>query len=131
MPTMIIEFLASHWRAVLIGIVIVGGLAYVEGLRLDNAHLTTQVKTLKTDNKTLTDNNVKLKSAIDVSNKALDAADKAAKDAKKKFDTVQHTITKREQALKTQLDNILHQKDPATCNAAIEFLISNVQGYAK
>jgi hypothetical protein len=127
----IISFITSNWKALLIGGVLLGGVAYVEGLRLSNEHLTTKVQTLTVDNKTLSDNNTKLEVAIKTSNQALEASDKAAKAAAAGFAVIQHDILQQQSVLKQQLADILAQKDPATCNDAIVFLISNVPGYAK
>ena len=129
--SIILGFLTSNWKAILIGIVLLGGVAYVEGLRVEVSHQATEITTLKADNKTLTDNNTKLEGAITVSNKALDASDKAAKAAAADFAAIQHNILQQQTALKQQLANILHQKDPQTCNDSILFLIDNVKGYAK
>lgn len=129
--TLVFQFLKDNWKSMLVGLVIVGMVMYVEGLRVDNANLHTQIVTLTGTNKILTDNNTKLQGAIDVSNKAFEITNTAAANTSKNFDAVKVSIQQQTSDLKQHLNALLVVKDPVTCNDAILFLISNAKGYVK
>jgi cell division protein FtsB len=128
---LILTFIKANWKILLVSGVLIGALTYVESLRVEVAHQVTTIVTLTDDNKTLSDNNTKLEDAIKTSNQALDVSDKAAKAAAADFIVIQHNILQQTTSLKAQLAGIVQQKDPATCNDAILFLISNMKGYNK
>jgi cell division protein FtsB len=129
--SIILELLKGNWKLILGAVLVAGTIFYVQSLRLEIANKALEIQKLTTDNAVLTENNSRLKEAIIISNKSLDLSDKAAKKAKADVDVVKGRMLQQTNDLKQRLADILNQKEPATCNESIVFLLSNVKGYQK
>lgn len=125
------SILKNYWREIFIGFVIVASLMYVAQLKQTIREQEAQMEVDKVNIQTLTSNNAKLELAIKDANTVIERFDKFTTDTKKQFDGLNKTIDARNQQLASQLQSILGEKRPQTCEEAIMYLIEARKEYAR
>lgn len=125
------NILKTYWREIFIAFVIVASLMYVAQLRETIKEQEAQIAIDKINIQTLTTNNTKLEAAIKDTNTVIERFDQFTIDTKKQFDGLNKTVIVRNQQLASQLQSILGEKRPQTCEEAILYLIEARKEYAR
>lgn len=115
----------TYWREILIALIVVAGYMYVAGLKLTIAEQAKQMEIDKINITTLTANNGKLEASIKDANVMIDKFDQFTADTKKQFAGLNKDVAARNQTLATQIQDILREKKPQTCEEAINYLINH------
>jgi hypothetical protein len=133
-----IEYCKVHWKLLLVIVVLAIPALYALKLnatiKLQEQTLTKQAATIAQDVvniKTLNDNATTLKAAITDANAMIAKFDKFSADSKAAFNKINQTTVTQNVALAKQLQNVLHEKTPLTCEDSIKYLITAKNGYAK
>ena len=123
----IFEFLKKNWQIVALVLLIGGSYLYVKSLIDQNAALNNEVTELKVANATIENSRVALKVAIDSQNSEIQKWVNVGRKSKKDFDDLKSTIEKQRQASALELQKILQEKKPETCQEAINYLVDGVK----
>lgn len=136
--TDVIEYTRKHWKMMLAGVVIAIPLFYVWKLNHTIAEqqliITKQQATIAQDLidiNILKQNTATLESAIKDANAMIAKFDKFSADTNATFNKINQNVTIQQTKLSKQLQDILHEKTPLTCEESIKYLIDAVKGYAK
>lgn len=125
MWTIILDILGKYWKPIALVLVIGGAVGYVSLLRHEVKSEASTIAVQKAQIKTITDANVQLNAAIVVQNKSISAAHDALVADEKSMKDLQSQIGLQQVKVQTQIKYIEAQPVPATCDAAIKFLIYN------
>jgi len=123
----IFEFLKKNWQIVALVLLIGGSYLYVKSLIDQNAALNNEVTELKVANATIENSRAALKVAIDSQNSEIQKWVNVGRKSKKDFDDLKSTIEKQRQASALELQKILQEKKPETCQEAINYLVDGVK----
>jgi len=138
MVTDTLEFLRKHWRGVLVAVVLGSAALYV--LNLKNTIADQRIKLADAEQKltvceqnvaTLRDSNAKLEKSISDTNQIVSKFEDANTITKQQFDTLKANAEANTRKLNQQLQTIMKDKKPQTCDEAIRYLIQGQKEYAK
>lgn len=121
----------KFWPYLLVLAIAVGGYLYwnslinkIERLEHDNATLQLQLQTCET-------NFNGLKGSLDAQNEALKKIDKMVEQNQQEWKKLYSNIKGQNAALDKRLQEILKEKKPESCQAAIKYLLEARKGYTK
>jgi septal ring factor EnvC (AmiA/AmiB activator) len=140
-----VEYVRLHWRTILAVILIAIPVFYVWKLNhtiaVQQATIAEQQVTITKqkatiaqdliDINTLKQNAATLESAIKDANAMIAKFDKFTSDTKATFTKINQNVATQQSKLAQQIQDILHEKPPMTCEESIQYLITAVKGYAK
>jgi peptidoglycan hydrolase CwlO-like protein len=128
-PLSAVSFLKSNWKAIALAMLVAGVLLYIHTLKVERAHLHTQVTELNAQITTLKNNNAVLESSIKATNTALERTSEAAKQTKDGFAALGATVTAANNNVASKLAKIQTGVKPSTCEDTLKYLINAAQEY--
>jgi len=123
----IFEFLKKNWQVVALVLLIGGSYWYVKSLNNQITDLNKEVTELKVANAMCENSRATLKGAIDTQNSEIQKWVNVGRKSKKAFDDLKGTIEKQRQISALELQKILQEKKPETCQEAINYLVDGVK----
>lgn len=117
------KLVKHHWKLIIALVVIVLTLAYVAILHGTISEQSNRIAELTAANVTLKENNVRLQSAITLSNTAIDKLAQGADATNKAFKGLNSLVKAQSSDLEARLRIILQEKKPQTCEDTILYLI--------
>jgi Tfp pilus assembly protein PilO len=121
----------KFWPYILVAAIAIGGYLYwnslvnkIEKLEQDNATLQLQLQTCNA-------NFNGLKGSLDAQNEALKKIDKMVEQNQQEWKKLYSNIKGQNAALDKRLQDILKEKKPESCQAAIKYLLEARKGYTK
>lgn len=128
---MAIAFLRAWWKELFIVAVIAAGVFYVYNLHNTIDKQQEELRIAEINIQTLTANNTRLEAAVKDANAIVERFDKFAADTRTNFTDLNKNVAGSNLALSRQLQNILRERKPQTCEEAIMYLIDAQKEYAR
>lgn len=119
------KVLPYYWKEIVVVSAALAALWYVYELKSTITEQTKQLEINKVNLAVLTANSARLEAAVRDSNEIVKRFDKFTEDTQKQFAGLNKDVDTRNQALTSQIQRILREKKPQTCQEAIDYLIDH------
>lgn len=133
-----VRFFREYWREAIVVVLITGALAFVLRQHLtikDQAQAIKekeeQLAIAHTNIQNLMNNTTKLENALKDANKMVERFDRFSSETKFKFNQLNQNVSSNNQSLTNQIQDILREKKPQTCEEAIQYLIDANREYVQ
>lgn len=124
-------FTIAHPKEIFVIGALLALLGFVAKQHFDTVAAEQKLAVCEANSKTLAENNAKLTQAVNDANDMVNRFEKFTSDTKTRFDSLTKGVDLSNKALATQLQSILKEKRPQTCEEAIQYLIDAQKEYAK
>lgn len=125
------DFLIKHWKETIVILLLVVIGLYIFNLKVQIAQKNNQLIAAEASIATLKETNQRLEAVIKQANTMVERFDKFTADTRVNFSRLNGDISKNNKTLSHQLQSILDDKKPQTCEEALEYLIDANKGYTK
>lgn len=116
-------FLKDNWKPIVIILVVLGAYWHYTSLINKIEEQATEIVQLKYENALCENNAAKLKSGIDDQNKEIQKWVNVGKKTEMEMKKLKEELEKRRRQAEAELQHILQEPKPQTCEAAIKYLI--------